>query len=122
MIADALGLSSWERWLLIAAITVAGAALGAILGPYIAELSTAAAEAISAGLTLASEAAYKAAQNVWDYVVKSKHLLSTGGKYQKFATDSLSQIQSWINQALTSPNALFLIILKRKTPSLYSQI
>lgn len=107
MIADALGLSSWERWLLIAAITVAGAALGAIIGPYIAKLSTAAAEAITAGLTLASEAAYQAAQNAWDYIVKSKHLLSTGGNYQKFCTDCLSQIQTWINQALTSPNALF---------------
>ncbi len=107
MIADALGLSCWERWLLIAAITVAGAALGTVLGPYIAKLSTAAAEAITSGLMLASEAAYRAAQNAWDYVVKTKHLLSSGGKYQKFATNCIEEIQRWINQALTSPNALF---------------
>ena len=38
LLADALGLSGWQKWALVAAATVGGAVLGAFLGPYVAKL------------------------------------------------------------------------------------
>lgn len=34
IIADAIGLKGWKRWAFIGAVTVAGAILGALIGPY----------------------------------------------------------------------------------------
>lgn len=107
IIADALKLSGWKRWGLIAAITVAGVVLGAIIGPYIAKASKSIIRLINSGIRKASNAAIKAASRVKNFTVSAKHLPKAGGRYAKFATNSQSEIRSWISQALKSKRASF---------------
>ena len=107
IVADALGLKGWKRWTLIGAVTIAGAVLGAILGPYIAKASKHIINVINSGIRKASNAAFKAAGKVRKFTVSSKHLSNAGGRYAKFATTKQSQVQSWISQALKSQNATF---------------
>ena len=38
LLAKQLGLTGWKKWALISAATIGGAALGAVLGPYVARL------------------------------------------------------------------------------------
>ena len=61
IITEALGLKGWKKWALIGAVTVAGAVLGAILGPYIAKASKHVINLINSGIKKASNAASKAA-------------------------------------------------------------
>lgn len=56
----------------------------------------------------ASETAFKAADNVDDFIVSNKHLMDAGGRWQKFATDSKSQVNDWIQEGLRSQNAQLL--------------
>ena len=107
IVADALGLKGWKRWALIGAVTVAGAVLGAVLGPYIAKASKNVIRVINSGIRKASSAAFKAASKVKKFTVSSKHLSNAGGRYAKFATTKQSQVQSWVSQALKSKNATF---------------
>ncbi len=107
IVADALGLKGWKRWALIGAVTIAGAALGAILGPYIAKASKRIINVINSGIRKASGAAFKAASKVKKFTVSLKHLSDAGGRYAKFATTKQSQVQSWVSQALKSKNAVF---------------
>jgi len=60
LIANALGLKGWKKWALIAACTVAGAVLGAVIGPYVAKLSSAALAKLGSAATAASTQAQKA--------------------------------------------------------------
>lgn len=92
---------------IIGAVTIAGAVLGAILGPYIAKASKYVINLINSGIRKASNAALKAASKVKKFTVSSKHLSNSGGRYAKFATTKQSKVQSWISQALKSPNATF---------------
>lgn len=62
----------------------------------------------SSALREASEAAFKAADNVGDFTVSNKHLQSAGGKWNKFTTDSTSEVNALIREGLQSPNAQFL--------------
>ncbi len=107
IVAEALGLKGWKKWALIGAVTIAGAVLGAILGPYIAKASKHVINVINSGIRKASNAAFKAASKVKKFTVSSKHLSNAGGRYAKFATTKQSQVQSWVSQALKSPNAAF---------------
>lgn len=56
---DAMGLKGWKRYALIAGDSVAGAALGVYLGPYVARLSSAAAVKIAGTATATGAAASK---------------------------------------------------------------
>ena len=107
IVAEALGLKGWKKLALIGAVTIAGAVLGAILGPYIAKASKHVINIINSGIRKASNAAFKAASKVKKFTVSSKHLSNAGGRYAKFATTKQSQVQSWVSQALKSPNATF---------------
>jgi len=55
-----------------------------------------------------SDAAYAAADRVGEYTVKSYHLLNGSGEKSKFLTSSMTQVRAWLQQALRSPDALFL--------------
>ena len=88
-------------------MTVAGAVLGAVLGPYITKASKQIIKTINSGIRKASNAAFKAANKVSKFKVPAKHLSNAGGRYNKFASTSQSQIQSWIVKALKSKNAVF---------------
>ena len=107
LLADALGLSGWQKWALVAAATVGGAVLGAFLGPYVAKLSKHIVTIATSSIRKASNIAFKAANKVYKFTVSSKHLANAGGRYAKFATTRQSQVRSWISQALRSPNATF---------------
>ena len=107
IIADALGLKGWKRWALIGAVTIAGAVLGVVLGPYISKASKHAISIINSGIKKASSAALRAAKHVKDFIVSSKHLANAGGRYAKFATTSQDQVRLWISQALKAQNAVF---------------
>jgi hypothetical protein len=56
----------------------------------------------------ASSAAFKAADDVGSIFIKDKHLNVGSGNFAKFATADKSTAQSWVQQALRSPNAKFL--------------
>ena len=107
IVADALGLKGLKRWALIGAVTIAGAVLVAILGPYIAKASKHVIRIINSGIRKASNAAFKAANRAKKFTVSSKHLSNAGGNWAKFATTKQSKVQSWISQALKSKNAVF---------------
>jgi len=53
-------------------------------------------------LQQASNAADAAADRITDYTVKAKHLMSTGGTYSKFVTDSQKQARIWMQRGLQS--------------------
>ena len=107
IIADALKLSGWKRWVFIGAVTVAGAVLGAIIGPYVVKASKHIISVINSGIRKASRAALKAAKYIKNFKVSAKHLSNARGRYAKFATKSQSQVQSWVSQALKSSKATF---------------
>lgn len=57
----------------------------------------------------ASEAAFRAADDVASWVPKNKHLLGGGSQSKaRFATDSLDEVRGIVQEALRSPNAQFL--------------
>ena len=58
-------------------------------------------------LQKASNAALKAAQKVGKFSISSKHLARAGGRWAKFASNSKTQINRWIKEALKSKNAMF---------------
>ena len=107
IIADALGLEGWKRWLFIGAVTVAGIVVGAVIGPYIARASKQIINVINSGIRKASGAALKASSKAKNFTVSAKHLSNAGGRYAKFATTEQSQVRAWIAQALKSSNATF---------------
>lgn len=88
-------------------VTVAGAVVGAIIGPYVAKASRYVINVINSGIRKASRAALKAAKNVSKWNVKSKHLSNAAGKYRKFASTDRSVIRRWVAEGLKSPNAVF---------------
>jgi hypothetical protein len=64
------------------------------------------AQTAARGLTQASKAAFRAAENVESFKVPLKHLPSAGGRWAQFAE---GVDPTWaIRQALMSPNAAFL--------------
>ncbi|MFE3633525.1 hypothetical protein [Streptomyces sp. NPDC059168] len=70
-------------------------------------------EAVVAGsrvskIDKASKIAFEAAKTPSKIFVKNKHLSSSVGKWAKFDSDSIPQIQSWVAEALKSKNATFL--------------
>ncbi|MEZ0070628.1 hypothetical protein ABIA32_006681 [Streptacidiphilus sp. MAP12-20] len=69
--------------------------------------SVAAEDIASGALKDASDAAFKAAEDPASIFVKDKHLASFGGKYAKFATEDISEAQSWVAEALQSDGAVF---------------
>ena len=107
IVADAIGLKGIQRWLLIGAVTVAGAVLGAILGPYIAKASKHIIRVINSGIRKASKAAIKASKSVSKWKIKNKHLSNAKGNFQKFSSTNKSQIRQWVSDALKSPDAVF---------------
>ncbi|ATW24938.1 hypothetical protein [Candidatus Formimonas warabiya] len=66
-----------------------------------------AAEANSV-LKKASEAAYKAADNIDSFTVSNKHLYGAGGNWNKFNTNDANKVNRIIKEALESQNAQFL--------------
>ena len=112
ILADELGLTGWERWLFICAISLAGAAIGVIIGPYVAKLSC----TLESAIISASVAANKAIENVNSFLVSEKHLCNTGGRYAKFIDSSMETIRQWIIEALSSPEGL---IYPNKNDSYY---
>jgi hypothetical protein len=46
------------------------------------------------------------APNASNWTIKSYHLMNGTGDYSKFATNSVSQVQSWTQKALSSGNAI----------------
>ena len=58
-------------------------------------------------LNKASNAAFKAAQRINKFSISNKHLASAGGRWAKFATNSKSQVNRWVKEALKSNNAAF---------------
>ena len=58
-------------------------------------------------LQKASNAALKAAQRIGKFSVSSKHLANAGGRWVKFATNSKSQVNRWVKEALKSKKATF---------------
>ena len=63
---------------------------------------------VNSVLKVASNAAFKAAKNINQFKVSNKHLMSAGGRYRKFNTDSIADVNKIIKEALTSKNAQFL--------------
>ena len=107
IVADAIGLKGWKRWVLIGAVTVAGAVLGAILGPYIAKASKHIIRIINSGIRKASNAAIKASKSVSKWKIKNKHLSNAKGNFQKFNSTNKNKIRKWVSDALRSPDATF---------------
>ena len=106
LLADELGLFGWERWLFISAISIAGAAIGAILGPYVAKLGSVIGSSIHSGLVLASIAANRAIEQINSFSVSAKHLADSGGRYAKFITNSMEVIRQWVVEALSSSEGI----------------
>ena len=64
---------------------------------------------ISSALEESSKAAFKAADDIAAWVPKNKHLLSGGSQSKaKFLTDNIDEIRDLVQEALRSPDALFL--------------
>ena len=96
LLAKQLGLTGWKKWALISAATIGGAALGAVLGPYVARLGG----QISAKLGIQSaKVAFKSIGKIttqkMSHINVSKHLW---GKVLKKVTSS--GIEKLINQAI----------------------
>ena len=83
---------------------VVGAGLGFLLTPNVAVAGAAAAPY----LKQVSDAANAAANGISEFTVKAKHLAGAFGTYSKFKTDSLMQVQTWVQNALQSSKALFM--------------
>ncbi|WP_052262427.1 hypothetical protein [Pseudoalteromonas luteoviolacea] len=56
-----------------------------------------------------SNAAFKAADNIGDFVPKNKHLLGGGSQSKaRFNTSDVGEVRGLVQEALRSPNAQFL--------------
>ena len=58
-------------------------------------------------LKSASEEAFKAADDPSNIFIKSKHLADFQGRYAKFDSTDISEVQSWVAQGLKSDRAVF---------------
>ena len=90
---------------------ISGVAFGAV-GKGIKAISNAVkaskmAQKSFGALQKASGAAFKAASEINKFSVSSKHLANAGGRWAKFATNSKSQVNKWVREALKSKNAAF---------------
>ncbi|GIF73371.1 RHS repeat domain-containing protein [Asanoa siamensis] len=64
-------------------------------------------ERAKGALQQASELAFKAADDPSSIFIKNKHLSTFGGKYAKFDSADISEVQTWVAEGLRSEGAVF---------------
>jgi hypothetical protein len=117
LIANALGLTGWKKWALIAACTAAGAVLGAVIGPYVAKLSSALVAKASAAAGTLSTAAKQLYDRYAAHIFSSDHvkngIMRLGSSKQDIfnkvynvASKSLSKAANGSNQIHTTINGV----------------
>ena len=61
----------------------------------------------NSALRPSSEAAFHASDNPAPMFIKNKHMASFGGRYAKFDSVDISEVQGWVADGLRSAGALF---------------
>ena len=116
-ISNAFELSGWQKAAAIGGSSLIVGIVGWFAGPFVLEiLSQVVSSAIISGqlalsslsneiiraLQLERIAINNAITHINEFIVSSKHLMSAGGGYSKFATDSTETINQWIVMGLNN--------------------